>query len=63
MKLKVKLTDNINKQTIEQEINVPDKDHLAAQIKYRANVFKPKKGQGSFKRKPKQQRNIADEEN
>lgn len=52
MKKKIRIVDKTGKKekVIEREVNIPDKDHLAAQIKYRANVFKPKKGKGSFKR-------------
>lgn len=51
MKKKVVLHDNISGKDLHGEINIPAKDHLAAQIKYKAKVFKPKKGKGSFRRK------------
>lgn len=51
MKKKVVLHDNINNKDIKGEVEIPAKDHLAAQIKYPARVIKPKKGKGSFRRK------------
>lgn len=50
MKRKIKLVDNINKKTIIKEVEIPNKAHLDAQIKFKARVFKPKKGKGSFSR-------------
>ena len=42
MKQKIKMTDNINNKVVEKEIEIPNKMHLDAQIKYRANVFRDK---------------------
>ena len=42
MKQKVKMIDNINKKVVEKEFEIPNKMHLDAQIKYRANVFRDK---------------------
>lgn len=42
MKQKIKFTDNINNKVVEKEIEIPNKMHLDAQIKYRANVFRDK---------------------
>lgn len=42
MKQKVKMVDNINNKVIEKEFEIPNKMHLDAQIKYRANVFRDK---------------------
>lgn len=53
MKKKIKFVDNIHNKTIVTEVNVAEKDHLAAQIKYPAKVIKPKKGKGSWRRKRK----------
>ena len=58
MKRKIRFIDHIhNKETV-TEVNVAEKDHLAAQIKYPAKVIKPKKGKGSWRRK----RRISSEE-
>ena len=53
MKRKIVFHDNINKKTTTTEVEIPDKSHLDAQIRFKAQVFKPKKGKGSFKRKSK----------
>lgn len=53
MKRKIKLVDKIQGKIIEGSIEIPNKDHLEAQIKYPALIQKPKKGKGSFKRKKK----------
>lgn len=53
MKKKIKFVDNINNKETVAEVNIADKDHLAAQIKYPARVIKPKKGKGSWQRKRK----------
>lgn len=58
MKKKIKFVDNIHNKTIVTEVNVAEKDHLAAQIKYTAKVIKPKKGKASWRRK----RRISPEE-
>lgn len=42
MKQKIKMTDNLNNKVVEKEITIPNKMHLDAQIKYRANVHKDK---------------------
>ena len=42
MKQKVKIIDNINKKVVKKEFETPNKMHLDAQIKYRANVFRDK---------------------
>lgn len=43
MKQKLKLKDNILGKDIVGEIEIPDKYHLQAQIKYPHKVFTPKK--------------------
>lgn len=43
MRRKVRLIDNITNTVKEGTVNVPAKDHLAAQITYPAKVFKSKK--------------------
>lgn len=53
MKKRIKLNDNIHNKELIKEIEIPAKDHLEAQQKYKAAVFKPKKGKGSFSRKSK----------
>lgn len=52
MKQKIRVK-GIDGKVLEGEFEIPDKTHLEAQIKYRANVFKPKKGKGSYNRKNK----------
>ena len=42
MKQKVKIVDSIHNKTVEKEITIPNKMHLDAQIRYRANVHKDK---------------------
>ena len=42
----------------EREFKVRDLDHLDAQLKYPHHTEAPKKGKGSFKRKPKHKENI-----
>ena len=42
MKQKIKIVDNISKKVVEQEVEMPSKDHLAAQIKYPTRVYKDK---------------------
>lgn len=51
MKRKIKVT--LNGKTTEGEVEVRNTLHLEVQKKTRANVFKPKKGKGSFKRNKK----------
>ena len=53
MKRRIRLRDNISGKDITGTVEIPAKDHLAAQQKYKAKVFKPKKGRGSFKRQKK----------
>lgn len=42
MKRKIKFVDDVNKKVVEKEVNVPNKMHLDAQIRYRANIHKDK---------------------
>jgi hypothetical protein len=42
MKRKVKMVDNVNNTVIQKEVEMPSKDHLAAQIKYPTRVYKDK---------------------
>lgn len=53
MKKKIIFRDNINNKTTESEVEVRDLKHLDAQIRFKAQVFKPKKGKGSFRRENK----------
>ena len=48
MKKKVKLKDNIYNKELIKEIEIPAKDHLQAQIKYKSIIFEDKR-----KKKPK----------
>lgn len=42
MKQKIKIIDGINNKVVEQEVKIPNKMHLDAQIRYRASVHKDK---------------------
>lgn len=42
MKQKIKIVDNISKKVVEKEVNIPNKMHLDAQIRYKANVYRDK---------------------
>ena len=42
MKRKIRIIDNVGKTTIEKEVEIPNKAHLAAQIKYPARVHRDK---------------------
>mgnify|MGYP003302881207 CR=1 FL=1 len=42
MKRKIRIVDNISKKVVEKEVNIPNKMHLDAQIRYRANIHKDK---------------------
>ena len=53
MKRRIHLRDNISGKDITGTVEIPAKDHLAAQQKYKAKIFRPKKGRGSFTRKIK----------
>lgn len=53
MKQRFVFKDEINNKTTVTEVEIPNKMHLDAQIRFRAQVHKPKKGKGSFKRNNK----------
>lgn len=53
MKQKIKIIDKTVGKTLEGEVVLRDEDHFQTQLKTRSNVFKPKKGKGSFSRKQK----------
>lgn len=40
MKQKIRIVDNIKNKIIEKEVKIPNKAHLAAQIKYPARVHR-----------------------
>ena len=42
MKQKIRIVDNISNKVVEKEVTIPNKAHLEAQIRYRANVHKDK---------------------
>lgn len=42
MKQKIKIVDNISKKVVEKEINIPNKMHLDAQIRYPMRIYKDK---------------------
>lgn len=60
MRQKIRIV-GLDGKALEKEFEVPNKAHLEAQIKFKASVFKPKKGKGSFRRRSKHQ-NKKDEE-
>lgn len=53
MKRKIKVIDNIMDKVIEGEQEFRNLDHFEVQLKYRAHVYKNKKGKGSYKRNKK----------
>ena len=59
MKKKIKLKDNINNKVIESEVEIPAKDHLEAQKKFPAVVFKNKK---AYTRKEKYKKDFTNSE-
>ena len=52
MRLKIKVK-NFKGKKVQIEKEIPAKDHLEAQKRYKSQTFKPKKGKGSFSRKQK----------
>lgn len=53
-KVRVKIKTKLLKdKVIEREYNTRDLDHFKAQVNHRSNIFTPKKGKGSFKRREK----------
>lgn len=42
MKRKIRVVDNVSNKVVEKEIVIPNKEHLAAQIKYPAQVHRDK---------------------
>lgn len=40
MKQKIRIIDKITGKTFEKEVNVPNQDHFATQLKTRANIFR-----------------------
>lgn len=57
MKTKIRFTW-VDGSVTEREIVVPDKNHLAVQIKFKHQVFKPKKGKGSYNRRKFKNKNF-----
>lgn len=55
MKHTITIIDKTGKKEkeITKSFNVPNKNLLQAQLTFRAQTFKPKKGKGSFKRNKK----------
>lgn len=53
MKKKIKIIDNVTGKTIEGSVIIRNKLHLEIQQKTKSQIFKPKKGRGSFKRNKK----------
>ena len=53
MRTKLRFIDKIHNTETVTEVIVPDKDHLEAQKRFRANIFRPRKGKGSYTRKQK----------
>lgn len=55
MKQKIRIV-GLDGKALEKEFEVPNKAHLEARIKFKAAIFKPKKGKGSFQRRSKHQK-------
>lgn len=55
MKKKIVFHDNLGKipKVVIKEIEVRNIEHFQAQLQFKSVIHKPKKGKGSFKRKPK----------
>lgn len=53
MKRKIKVIDNITGKVIEGEQELRNLGHFEVQLKYRAHIYKNKKGKGSYKRNKK----------
>lgn len=56
MKQKIKITDKTTGKTTEGEVKTRNEMHFEVQKNTRAVVFTPKKGKGSYKRRPKHQK-------
>lgn len=54
MKKKIRVVDNINNKVLEKEVEIPNKMHLDAQIRFPSRVFKDKK---KYTRKQKHKNN------
>ena len=61
MRTKLRFIDKIHNTETVTEIIVPDKDHLEAQKKFRANIFRSRKGKASYTRKIKHKNQIFNE--
>lgn len=55
VRVKIKTKIGYNK-VVEKEYNTRDFEHFDYQRRHRANIFIPKKGKGSYKRKDKFQK-------
>ncbi len=53
MKQRIHIHDEITGKDIVGTIEIPAKDHLEAQKRHKAIIFRPKRGKGSFTRKRK----------
>jgi hypothetical protein len=42
MKRKIRIVDNISKKVVEKEVEIPNKEHLDAQIRYPMRIYKDK---------------------
>ena len=42
MKRKIRIVDNISNKVVEKEVEIPNKEHLDAQIRYPMRVFQDK---------------------
>jgi hypothetical protein len=54
MKKKIRVVDNINNKVLEKEVEIPNKMHLDAQIRFPSRVFKDRK---KYTRKQKHKNN------
>ena len=53
MKRKIKVIDKVSNKVVEGEVELRNDMHFEVQKKHKAQVFKPKKGKGSFRRNKK----------
>lgn len=58
MKQKIVIHDQITGDTVSTEFNVRNKEQFKATLKYHSSVQLPKKGKGSYKRKPKHVKSV-----
>ena len=53
MKRKIKVIDKVSDKVVEGEVEIRNDLHFEVQKKTRAQIFRPKKGKGSYRRNKK----------